>query len=521
MPRPEYTRRTVMLGAGASWGVGPLAALAGFAPDAVAEPDPSPTAEPFDSGHVIELAEALAAAEFVKPHREVAEAFAKLTAEQFRDIRYRSEQTLWRGENLDCELQLYPMGWIYDAPVEIWLVEGGKARALKADGSLFGFGSLIEKAPNDAPYGFSGFRLLGPINRAEQYEEFAQFQGASYFRGIGRGQHFGMSARGLAVDTAQPAGEEFPIFRSFWIEKPLAGSGKVIVHALLDSRSVAGAYRFTIDPGESTSVEVEATLFLRRKLTHIGIAPLTSMYLHGTASRRVNGDVRPAVHDSEGLAVLNGKGERLWRPLRNPMKLQTSAFVDKDPKGFGLCQRDRSFAQFEDLEARYERRPTVWVEPIGAWGEGYVELIEIPAEEQIHDNIVALWKPAKGLEPGKPHIFAYRLTWAGDVPVAWTGAKVRKTRVGKVRRDKEELEQFVIDFDGPGLKDINELPRAELSVSSGVVSNLAVERNPEIAGVRTSFELNAGGAEMVELRLGLKLNEQAISESWLFRWTKT
>ena len=275
-----------------------------------------------------------------------------------------------------------------------------------------------------------------------------------------------------------------------------------------------------IAPGEATVIDVEATLFPRRTLTHVGLAPLTSMYLHGTASRRAEGDPRPAVHDSEGLAMLNGKGERLWRPLTNPKKLQTSAFMDANPKGFGLCQRERAFIAFDDLDARFERRPTAWVEPKGAWGPGYVELVEIPAEEQIHDNIVAYWKPAKGLEPGVPHTFAYRLTWGQEVPVAWTAARVRKTHVGTVRRDKEEQRLFIVDFDGPALKDLNELPRAELAVSAGTVSNLAVARHPEIGGVRVSFELATADAETIELRLALKQADQILSESWLFRWTQ-
>ena len=328
----------------------------------------------------------------------------------------------------------------------------------------------------------------------------------------------GASARGLAINTGKPGGEEFPFFRSFWIEKPKAGIPNLIVHALLDSPSTTGAYRFTIQPGETTVMDVEATLYPRKNIQHVGLAPLTSMFLHGPADQHRSGDFRPEVHDSSGLAVLNGSGERLWRPLTNPKTLQTSAFVDKDPKGFGLWQRDRGFQNYEDLEAHYERRPTIWVEPKGAWGEGVIELLEIPVEDEIHDNVVVYWKPAKGLEVEGPLTFQYRLHWGDQVPAAWSGARVAKTRIGSAKKPGMVL--FVIYFEGSAVKELRDLPVAVLSANSGAVTNTVVQRNPELPGVRVSFELNPNGADLVELRLALKEGEQLISESWLYRWTK-
>ncbi len=262
------------------------------------------------------------------------------------------------------------MGWLYNLPVEIWLVDDGTAKRLKADSNLFSLGPLIKDAEPNAPYGFSGFRVHGPINRPDYFDEYVVFQGASYFRAVGRGQLYGLSARGLAVNTARPGGEEFPIFRSFWVEKPKLGARSIVIHALLDSVSTTGAYRFQVEPGEATIIDVEATLYPRRPLTHVGIAPLTSMYLHGPGHHRIDDDFRPAVHDSDGLAIYNGNNECIWRPLTNPRTLQTSAFLDRNLKGFGLCQRARSFHSFEDLEARYEKRPTLWIEPKGTWGPG-------------------------------------------------------------------------------------------------------------------------------------------------------
>lgn len=517
MPNGSMDRRGVLLNAGLLAAVAGAAGL-GWSIGAVEAGAAVEVGEPFAPDTVRKLAEKLASRPFVKPVIEVPEPFNKLTYDQYRDIRFRVEQSLWRQEKLDFEIQMFPMGFLYDTPVDIWSVDAGKARQLKADGRLFGLGPLIAKGPDAAPFAFSGLRVHGPINRSDYYDEYAVFQGASYFRAVGRSQHYGMSARGLAINTARPGGEEFPLFRSFWIEKPQAGSPGIVIHALLDSPSTTGAYRFTISPGPATVMDIEAVLFPRQQIIHLGLAPLTSMFLHGGAHRRINGDFRPAVHDSEGLALLNGKGERLWRPLTNPKKLQTSAFLDRDPKGFGLSQRDRNFKNFQDLEAKYGDRPTVWVEPKGAWGEGYVELIEIPAEEEIHDNIVAYWKPAKPLEPDKSHTFAYRLHWTDMVPVAWPGARVQKTLVGSSRKPGTQL--FVIDFDGPAVKEARDLPVAEISASAGSLANVVVQRNPEISGLRVTFELNTGGVELIELRLGLKSNDQLISESWLYRWTR-
>lgn len=479
---------------------------------------PPPQGETFAADHVRKLAQELAARDFAKPRIDLPEPFNALNAQQYRDIRFRPEASVWRGEGLGYEVQLLPLGWLYDTPVEIWVVEGGNARLLRADSASFSIGPSIEKAPDAAPFSFSGFRIVGQLDTVETMSDFVSFQGASYFKAVGRQQGYGLSARGLAVNTARPGGEEFPVFRAFWIEKPPAAAGEIVIHALLDSDSVAGAYRFTIRPGRSTDIEVESVLFPRRSMTHVGIAPLTSMYFHGPAQGRIDRDYRPAVHNSEGLAVINGHGERLWRPLANPKTLQTSAFVDKDLKGFGFVQRDRSFSGYEDLEARYDRRPTVWIEPQESWGDGYVELIEIPINEDIHDNIVAYWKPAKAMEPGRRYKFSYRMTWGDEVPAVWSGASVVKTQVGAGRAPDTTL--FVVDFAGPAVRDAREMPVAELNATSGTTSGLSVQRHPEIQGFRVKFELNPSGTELVELRLCLKLAGQLISENWLYRWTK-
>jgi glucans biosynthesis protein len=471
----------------------------------------------FNAENVVEAARSLAATDFAKPAIELPEPFKALSYDQYRDIRFRADQAIWRGEKLDFELQLFPMGWLYEMPVELNIIEDGVPRKLVANDRLFSLGPLIGEGPEAAPFGFSGFRVHGPINRADYYDEFVVFQGASYLRAVGRGQNYGASARGLAINTARPGGEEFPFFRTFWIEKPKPGTPQMIVHALLDSPSTTGAFRFVIQAGEATVMDVEATLFPRKGVPHVGFAPLTSMFLHGPADPRPMLDFRPEVHDSEGLAIWNGSGELIWRPLVNPKTLQISAFMDKDPKGFGLWQRDRAFASYQDLEAHYQRRPSVWVEPKGGWGEGFIELVEIPVEDEIHDNIAVYWKPAKGLEAGQQVKFDYRLHWANHVPATWAASRVAKTRIGAAKKPGNFL--FVIDFEGQAVTDIRDLPVADATASTGTISNVVVQRNADLPGVRVSFELSPDGSELVELRLVLKAAEQTLSESWLYRWT--
>jgi glucans biosynthesis protein len=510
------TRRTLFL-TGAAWAA--LLAVARFAGEpgtALAQEQPAAT-EPFAAKDVLKLAEDLAAKDFQRPSVDLPEPFNALKQEQYRDIRFRNEQALWQSERIGVEVHLLPRGWIYETPVEIRVVEDGQSRRLVADSRMFTFGQSIPSAPEAAPYAFSGFRLVGPLSRADRVDEFAVFQGASYFRAIGLGQSYGLSARGLAVNTAQPAGEEFPIFRAFWIEKPRNPGAEVVVHGLLDSPSVTGAYRFTIAQGETTVMLVDAVLYPRRTLKHVGVAPLTSMFLKGRAQRRVNGDLRPAAHNSEGLAILNGRGERIWRPLTNPRTLQTSAFIDKAPRGFGLMQRDREFSTFDDLAARFERRPSLWVEPRGNWGDGYVELIEIPSEEEIHDNVVAYWTPVTPLEPGKPYPISYRLHWGTEAPLPAAGARVVRTTAGPAR--KENWARFSVDFAGPAVTESGELPAIDLTVSAGTVHNPAVQQHPSIGGVRVTFDFETGGSDMSEMRLVLKRGEGTISETWLYRWT--
>jgi periplasmic glucans biosynthesis protein len=364
---------------------------------------------------VAERARALAAQPYVAPAGKLPADLAALNYDRHRDIRFRPERALWRDAGLPFEVQFFHPGWLFADPVRVHEVTGEGTREISVDPRDFDYGKNTLDPAAWPKLGFAGFRVHYPLNNAAYKDELVVFLGASYFRALGKGQRYGLSARALAIDTvARPGkptrGEEFPRFVEFWLERPAdAQATSLTLHALLDSPRAAGAYTFTITPGEDTVMQVRSRLYLRagsEDIATLGIAPLTSMFLHGE-NQPDDDDFRPEVHDSDGLAVHAGSGEWLWRPLVNPQLSRakgvlTTSFSTTDPRGFGLMQRDRAFSSYEDLEARYELRPSAWVEPIGAWGAGRVELVQLPTDEEIHDNIVAYWLPEKLPAPGEP-----------------------------------------------------------------------------------------------------------------------
>lgn len=476
----------------------------------------------FTPGYVDKLAADIAQKPFVAPETNLPEQWAKLNYDQYRDIRFRRERAIWHLQSRNFELHLLPAGWLFKQPVAINIVEGGRARPVEPDNALFDFGELAGPPPEGKTMPFSGFRVNGPLNRLNVFDEIAVFQGASYLRAISRGQVYGLSARGLAVDTGQPSGEEFPFFRAFWIETPARAARQLVVHALLDSSSMTGAYTFRIEGGAPTTIDVDVRLYLRRDGAHVGVAPLTSMFLFSDIDRSRINDFRMGVHDSDGLAIANALGERIWRPLVNPKRLQISQFAVAGVTGFGLSQRHRSFADYQDLEAVYERRPSAWVVPKGWWGDGSVYLVEIPSEEEIHDNIVAYWRPQEPYRKAESYRFGYRLLWPDEVPRATDKAIVVATRSGLSagpERKKGSI-RYAVDFAGPSLSDKKQMPKAALSASDGKIDAVVVERNPHTQGVRVNFLLRPENADLIELRLELQSEAKTISEVWLSRWTK-
>ncbi len=345
-----------------------------------------PAAAPFGPSYVRQLALEVAGKSYRPPDEKLPDSLKDLDHDHYRAIRFLPEHALWRGLKLPFEVQFFHRGFFYKNRVDIYEVVDGHATRIPYRSDDFSFGDTPPPPPG-VDLGFAGFRIHAPINRPDYYDEFCVFLGTSYFRAIAKGETYGLSARGLSINTGEPKGEEFPLFKTFWIERPAPNATSIVVHALLDSKSAAASYRFTIRPGATTVLDVEASLYPRVDLDHVGLAPMTSMFFFGPNNRVDVDDFRPSAHDSDGLAMYNGRGEQLWRPLNNPRDLQISSFSDLNPHGFGLMQREKNFLAYEDLESRFELRPSLWVEPIGDWGEGSVRLIEIPTKEEIHDNI--------------------------------------------------------------------------------------------------------------------------------------
>ena len=474
--------------------------------------------EPFDRAALLAKAAELAKQPHALPPNPEPDG-RRLTYEQYRSIRFDPAAAIWRSENRNFAVDLLYPGFIFTVPVNINLVVGGTARRVLFTNERFDYGPEVPSLAATGEYtGYSGFRVRAPLNSPDYLDEFLVFQGASYFRAVAKGQLYGLSARGLAVRTARPEGEEFPVFTDFWIERPPEKAERLVIHALLQSRSVVGAYTFVTELGEDTVVDVQVTLFPRVDLTAFGIAPLTSMFLFDATNRARFDDYRDAVHDSDGLQILNGAGERLWRPLANPRTLQVSAFVDDSPKGFGLVQRKRRFSDYEDAEGLYDRRPSLWVEPGTPWGPGHVELVEIPSDREVNDNIVAYWQPRTPIAAGQSAEFTYRLRFTAE-PLDHSLARVTATRIGQSLQ-VEGHRSFVIDF---AVVDANAVPdgvEPEIRTSAGEVFSPRGHFIPENGVYRATFELDPQREGIVELRAVLLHEGKPWSETWLYRWSR-
>jgi glucans biosynthesis protein len=470
----------------------------------------------FDRSIVRQIARDAASKPFKAADTRLPNTLKDLDYDHYRAIRFLPERALWRGEKLPFEVQFFHRGFFYAPRVDIYEVANGQATRIAYRSDQFSFGNTPPPGP-EADLGFAGFRLHAPINRPDYYDEVCVFLGASYFRAVARGEIYGLSARGLAINTGEAKGEEFPLFKTFWIEKPAANANSIVVHALLDSESAAAAYRFTIRPGDTTVLDVEMAIYPRVDLDHAGLAPMTSMFFFGPNDRTEVDDFRPSVHDSDGFAIFNGRGEELWRPLGNPKDLQISTFADLNPRGFGLMQREKDFREYQDLESGFERRPSLWVEPIGDWGDGSVQLIEIPTKEEIHDNIAGFWRPRNALQAKGEHTYTYRLHWGPDAPKATSLARFSRTAVG-AKGDAAKI--FVLDVVGERLKSADpKAVRGNVSAEKAEIRNVVTQPNPATGGWRLSFELSVKEKNPIELRAALMQGNDAISEVWVYRWT--
>ena len=526
-------RRDLLRTAAALPAWGSLAAILARAPAVLAQPALGP-AQPFDWDGLQAHARELAELPFEAPGDQRPPQLAGLTWDQDEALRFRRERAVWGDTDLAFRIQFFHLGSYYESAVRIFVVDGSTARAVEYDPSLFDYGPTRFEPPLPHDLGFAGWRLHFHTNFSQ---DVAVFLGATYFRATDAGDQYGISCRGLAIDTVSDRAEEFPRFSRFWLVRPRPTDTALTVYALLESARITGAYRFGISPGGVTTMDVAAHLFPRQPIERLGIAPMTSMFWFGENERRGSDEWREEIHDSDGLSMWRGNGEWVWRPLTNPAALQVSTFLDENPRGFGLLQRDREFAHYQDEAFRYERRPSVWIEPLAEWGAGRILLGEIPTEGETDDNIVALWQPDTPVVPGADIDLAYRIYWAQRPPVQPSVAICVGTRIGRggvtgfVQPNPRNLRKFVVDFAGGDLPLIPATAPVEpvITLSRGRVEPVTslgglvrvspfLRPLPEIGGWRCTFDLSWEGNDPIDIRLYLRLGPSTLTETWLYLW---
>lgn len=493
------------------------------------EPTPAPVAPPlprFGFEQVVARAREIASVAY-EPGPNLPEPLSRLDFDAWRDIRFRPERAFFGQSGAGFRMQMFHPGFLFTRPVVVNIVRDGVATPVPYSASLFDYGRVRFDKPMPVNLGFAGFRLHYPLNDPRVFDELISFIGASYFRLLGREQRYGLSARGLSIGAGVPGGEEFPMFREFWVEAPAANADRVTVHALLDCASLTGAYRFHIYPDIDSVLDVTATLFPRKAIGKLGLAPLTSMFFTGENERRIHDDFRTELHDSDGLMIHSGTGEWIWRPLRNPAQQAVSSFVERNVRGFGLMQRDRVFEHYQDLDLAYELRPSYWIEPQGDWGEGVVELIELPTTDESNDNIVALWAPKAPLEPGREFSFGYKLTAMLDSSDLHPGGRIintyqaRPKALGSGEAVTPGARRFIVDFAGGDLEYHLRLPeKVEIvpSIAYGRIDRAFIVPNPKTKGFRAFIDIVVEPGQLAEMRAFLKAGDKALTETWSYPW---
>ena len=486
--------------------------------------------------YVAKKAEVRAHKPFHSPRLDLPDFLSKLTYDQYRQIQFRDENALWKQEGLPFRIQFFHLGYLYQEPVHLNEFSSTHVQPVRFVPDFFNYGNLKLASEIPANTGYAGFRVNLRWNgtNAEKWDELGAFQGASYFRLLGQGQIYGMSARGLALDcgeTSRP--EEFPIFTDWWLGKPQPGDHDLLLYAILDSVSCVGAYEFQISPGATTIAQVEAIVYFRemkdilaadpqrKALSTIGFAPLTSMFWYGKNSERKFDDYRPEVHDSDGLLMQMESGERVWRPLVNAAVLRHQSYPATNIRGFGLLQRDRKFDDYQDMFHGYQNVPSVWVAPKDNWGEGQVHVVELSTQYEGLDNVVAFWNPATKPAPLQPLRFGYTLYWTRETDITQSSNLVVSTRVGLDPRDQRQR-QFVIDYDLPMLKGDEQAPKAQATCSTNAnIALVQLFRNTDDNTWRVFLDMAPmpDDHDPVDLKCTLKRSDGLTSETWSYRWS--
>ena len=511
------SRRDVLLGSAATIAVAGQTLSDGkaFAQQPPNAPAMPADGEAFNRTALIDYARGVSKRPYAAPVASLPDWLTGLTYDSYIGIKNRPERAIWSSPPRGFVIEPLHRGFVFQAPVQISMIEGGNVRRLAYSANNYEFGKIVPP-PNVGDIGFSGFRLL-KTSVDTPPRELAVFQGATFLRAIARHQSFGAIARALSLKTADPRGEEFPFFRAFWIEEPQRDD-VIVIHALLDSESVTGLLTYTVRAGDVTLIDTEASIFPRVVLDNVGLAGMQATHFFGWTDRRGIDDYRPAVYEVGGLQMRTGAGEWLWRPVNNPKQLQISAFMDENPKGFGFVMREREFSAFQDHDARFEGRPTLWIEPLADWGAGAIQLVEIPSDNEINDNIIAHWRPKEPMQPGTEYIFAYRQHWCWSPPERPPLATVSGTRVGRGMTARRR--RFVVDFVGERLASIGpEEISAEFWASNNGMQGVTFIPGGSGRPHRVAFTLDTGSETLIEMRLQLMSGKTPISETWLYRWT--
>ncbi|NUF27447.1 glucans biosynthesis protein [Gilliamella bombicola] len=480
----------------------------------------------FSFDDVVAKAEKLSKKAYVQPSKNIPNELASLQFADYQKILFNHQKAYWSDQKSRFKLEFYHEGMYFDVPVKINEIVNNQVNEIKYDPSYFDLSPLNLDKINSKDLGFAGFKVHYPINNPTKTDdEIFSALGGSYFRAVGKEQHYGLSARGLAIDTGEMSGEEFPRFKEYWIERPEANQKHLVIYALLDSPSVAGAYKITLVPSVDTTVTVQAKVFFRDSVKKLGIAPLTSMFLFGPNQPSPLLNYRPAMHDSNGLSILANNNEWIWRPLNNPKRLSFSSYSLENPKAFGLIQRDNGFEDYQDLDDHYEKRPSVWTEILGDWHKGRVELVEIPTADETNDNIVTFWVPEKQYKAGDVLDIKYRLHYSLNEKQRYPNDVARavssRLSLGDIKqanliRKLDGSNAYVIDFAGPELSETAPV-KVISSMSNGTILSSDVQYNSEIKGwrviVRFNIEDNKKASD-IRVQLASQATNKVISETW-------
>ncbi|MBX9760194.1 MAG: glucan biosynthesis protein G [Beijerinckiaceae bacterium] len=499
-------------------------------------PAPTPRVAPqpaFSYDDVVRRAREIGAAPYDGAVPALPEQLSRLDWDAWMQIRFRPDRALLGASGGRFRLQLFHLGHLFTKPVTINTIRDGIPTPVPYTASLFDYGSVRFDKPLPVNMGFAGFRIHFPLNDPRGSDELLSFVGSSYFRWLGRNQKYGLSARGLALNTGLLDNkEEFPFFREFWIDSPPAGVDAITIYALLDSPSVSGAFKFVFHPGEESPVDVEATIFPRQPLPLLGMAPLTSMFFLGENDRHMNApnkydEFRPELHDSDGLLIQTDSNEFVWRPLRNPLIQEVHNYAVNNVKGFGLIQRDRNFEHYQDIELAYEQRPSYWVEPKGDWGEGRIELIELATKDETFDNTIVAFVPNKVIEAGKPFTFAYRIRSLTDGADLHRLGRTINTftapayALGSGEERRKGTRRFMVDFAGGDmayyLKEPN-LVQIDTQVTGGKFIRQFLVPNPAIQGFRVMIDVELSPDDHTRITSRLRSLGRPITETWNWSW---